>query len=203
MTLLGKTVLVTGATGLLGGALAKRLAADGAVVRALARHPERERFLRGVDGITLVQGDITDKHRMHDVTQGCDIVFHAAAIADGALAIQREINVEGTRNVMQAAAEAHAQRIVHVSTLAVYGFRERGDISEDMSLEPEHAAYAAYGITKAEAESVVRSIAHKHELDYSILRPGMIYGHDLWAAQHQLDGRHVQDGEAQTHDFYW
>lgn len=166
MTLLGKTILVTGATGLLGSALAKQLAADGAVDRALARDPNRDRFLRDVDGITLVQGDITDKRRMHDIAQGCNIVFHAAAVADGSLTLQREINVEGTHNVVKAAAEAHVQRVVHVSTLATYSFRSRRDISEDTPLEPEHAAYATYGITKAEVEAVVRSIMrswHMHQ----------------------------------------
>jgi uncharacterized protein YbjT (DUF2867 family) len=54
MTLSGKRVLVTGATGFLGGALTKRLAAEGARVRALARHPERDRFIRDIDRVEIV-----------------------------------------------------------------------------------------------------------------------------------------------------
>jgi nucleoside-diphosphate-sugar epimerase len=173
MTLLGKTVLITGATGFLGGALARRLAGDGARVRALARHPMRDRSLRDIAAVEIIEGDVTDEDRMRDVTLGCEIVFHMAGIADGPIRLQRQVNVEGTRNVLRAAAEAGVERVVYVSTVGAYGFRRRGDISEDMPLEPGHAAY---GITKAEAEDVVRKVARERGLDYSIIRPGMIYG---------------------------
>ncbi len=181
MTLFGKPVLVTGATGLLGGALTKRLAGDGAQVRALARNSEGNRFLHDIEGIEIIQGNITDANRMRDVIQGCEIVFHPAAVDSGSLKIQREVNVEGTRNVMLAAAQAGVSRVIHVSSAGAYGFRPRGDISEDMPLEP---ARAAYGISKAEAEDVVRQVAHDHDLEYSIIRPGFIYGprSKVWTA---------------------
>ncbi len=173
MTLAGKTALVTGATGLLGGALARRLARDGARVRALARHPERVGSLRTLDGVEIIQGDITDEEQVQDMVQGCNIIFHTAGVLDGSIKTQRHVNVGGTRNVMQAAAEAGVERVIHVSSAGAYGFRRRGDISEDMPLEPGHAAY---GISKAEAEGVVRKMAREQGLDYSIIRPGMIYG---------------------------
>ncbi len=173
MTLSGKTVLVTGATGFIGGALTRRLAGEGAQVRALARRPEGAHFLRDRDGVEIVQGDITDENRMRDAIQGCEIVFHTAAVASGTLKTQRQVNVEGTRHVMQAAAEAGVERVVHVSSAGAYGFRQRGDITEAMPLEPGHAAY---GISKTEAEAVVRTVAREQGLDYSIIRPGMPYG---------------------------
>ena len=173
MALLGKTVLVTGATGFLGGALTRRLAGDGARVRALARRSDRAGFLRDIDGVETVQGDVTDESRMRDVFQGCEIAFHTAGVADGSLEMQRQVNVGGTRNVMQAAAAAGVERVVHVSTAGAYGFGPRGDLSEELPLEPGHAAY---GISKAEAEEVVRKVAREQGLDYSIIRPGMIYG---------------------------
>lgn len=173
MTLFGKTVLVTGATGFLGGALARRLTGDGALVRALARHPERDRSLQELEGVEIVQGDVTDANRMREVIQGCEFVFHAAGVSDGSLEAQRRVNVGGTRNVVQAAAEAGVERVVHTSTAGAYGFARRGEISEELPLEPGHAAY---GISKAEAEAVVRKVAREQGLDYSIIRPGMIYG---------------------------
>ncbi|MCI0352880.1 MAG: NAD-dependent epimerase/dehydratase family protein, partial [Acidobacteriales bacterium] len=65
------------------------------------------------------------------------------------------------------------RRVVHVSSVGPYGLGQRGDISEDIPLGPIHAAY---GITKAEAEHVVRTVAREQGLDYSIIRPGMPYG---------------------------
>ncbi|MCL5998458.1 MAG: NAD(P)-dependent oxidoreductase [Chloroflexi bacterium] len=173
MTLLAKSVLVTGATWFLGSALTRRLAGDGAHVRALARHPERDCCFRNIDGVEIIQGDITDENQMRDVIQGCKIVFHTAGVLNGSIEMQRQVNVGGTRNVMRAAAEAGVERVVHVSSAGAYGFGRRSDISEDMPLEPGHAAY---GISKAEAEDVVRKVAREHGLDYSIIRPGMIYG---------------------------
>jgi len=173
MTLLGKTVLVTGATGFLGGALTRRLAGEGARVRALARHPERDRFLRDMAGVEIVQGDITDEKRMHDLIQGCEFVFHAAAVPTGSLKTQHQVNVGGTCNVMQAAAQAGVGRVVHVSSVGPYALGQRGDIVEAIPLGRIHGAY---GVTKAEAEDAVRTVAREQGLDYSIIRPGMPYG---------------------------
>jgi nucleoside-diphosphate-sugar epimerase len=173
VTLVGRAVLVTGATGFLGGALVERLARDGARVRALARRPVRGHALPTTSGVELAQGDVTDENRMRDVLRGCDIVLHTAGVLNGSVATQRRVNVGGTRNVLEAAAAAGADRVVHVSSAGAYGFGGGGDLSEDVPLEPGHAAY---GVTKAEAEVVVRQVARERGLAYSIVRPGMIYG---------------------------
>ena len=146
---------------------------NGAQVRALARHPEREPSLQRIAGVEILQGDITDENRMYNVIQGCKIVFHSAGVLSGSIKTQRQVNVGGTRNIMRAAAQSGVERVVHVSSAGAYGFGRYGDITEDMPLEPGHAAY---GISKAEAEDVVRKVAREHGLDYSIIRPGMIYG---------------------------
>lgn len=173
MTLQGKTVLVTGATGFLGGALCHRLAADGAHVKALARRPERDRYIREIANLDIVMGDITDERRMHEIIAGCDVVFHAAAALGGPLDHQRHVNVEGTRSVMTAAASSGVQRVVHISTISVYGYKNAGDVTEDTLPNPGHDAYH---ISKAEAEAVVREVGTVHRMAYTILRPGMIYG---------------------------
>ena len=142
-------------------------------MRALARHPEREPSLQRIAGVEILQGDITDENRMYNVIQGCKIVFHSAGVLDGSIKTQRQVNVGGTRIIMRAAAQSGVERVVHVSSAGAYGFGRYGDITEDMPLEPGHAAY---GISKAEAEDVVRKVAREHGLDYSIIRPGMIYG---------------------------
>lgn len=173
MTLTGKTVLVTGASGFLGGALARRLAADGARVKALARRPEKARFLQGQPNIEIVQGDITDAGQMRAAADGCQVVFHVAAALGGPLEAQRRANVDGTRRVMLASAAAGVERVVHVSSIAVYGYGVRGDVTEDTLQRPGRVPY---NLTKSEAETVVREIGVEYSLPYSIIRPGMIYG---------------------------
>ncbi len=184
MTLAGKTVLVTGATGFLGGVLTLRMAQEGANVRALARTPEKGAFLRDNDNITLVQGDITDAARMREVIQGCDGVFHGA-VSYGNLEQQRRVNVEGTRNVVQASEAAKVSRLVHVSTLAVYGYDVRGEVGEDHPFAVNHND--PYVVTKGEEEVVVRVA----KVPYSIVRPGGIYGarSGLWTRTAFLTAR--------------
>lgn len=173
MSLQGKMVLVTGATGFVGGALARRLGMDGAHVKALARNPEKGTFLRDVRDLEVIQGDITDAERMNAVTQGCDYVFHVAAALKGPLAYQKRVNVDGTRNIMLAAAAAQVQRVVHVSSVAVYGYRVSGDITEEIPPDP---GPVAYNRTKAAGEQIVHEIGEQHNLPYCIVRPGMVYG---------------------------
>ena len=165
-----RTALVTGATGFLGGALARQLASDGIQVRAVTRTPDQAGELGQV--AEVVQGDIIDHARMQDVTQGCDVVFHAA-VSYGKRADQIRTNVEGTRNVALAAAAAGVQRLVHVSSIAVYGFRVPDVVSEDIPPNPNRDPY---NITKAQAEAIIGNIAASQGLPCTIIRPGMIYG---------------------------
>ncbi|MGB1288313.1 MAG: NAD-dependent epimerase/dehydratase family protein, partial [Aggregatilineales bacterium] len=168
-----KTVFITGATGFLGGALALRLAAEGAIVKALARRPNRDKYLRDVPGIEIVMGDITDAARMRELTQDCDIVFHVAAALNGKLDFQRRVNVDGTRNVAIAAAQANIERFVYVSTIAVYGYSVTGIIDEDT---PQYPGNVPYNRSKSEAETALLKVVSDNNLPYSIIRPGMIYG---------------------------
>ncbi|NWG17074.1 MAG: NAD(P)-dependent oxidoreductase [Chloroflexi bacterium] len=173
MTLAGATALVTGATGFLGGDIVRRLAAEGARVRALARRPGRDVYIRDVPNVEIVMGDITDAARMNELAAGCDYVLHCAAATGGSMTYQRRLNVDGTRSVMQAAAAARVRRVVHVSTIAVYGYGYTGDVTEDM---PQKPGRVPYNVTKSEAEKVVREVGADNSLPYSIIRPGMIYG---------------------------
>lgn len=206
MTFAGKTVLITGATGFLGGALARRLASEGASVRALARRPERDRYIRDIPNITVVSGDIADLPRLREVVAGCHYVFHAAAALAGTLDYQREVNVEGTRNVVRAAAEAGVWRLVHVSSIAVYGFEYRGAVTEDLPLHPRRDPY---NISKAEAEQALIEMARRAGLSYTIIRPGMIYGprSGMWTRQMFRLARRsptvfIGDGSGSTHPIY-
>jgi nucleoside-diphosphate-sugar epimerase len=166
----GKTVFVTGAGGFFGSALALHLATLGNDVRALVRQTNR---LVPHPKITVAQGDILNTTQMREYMQGCDVVFHAAAALRGPLAEQTRVNVDGTRNVVHAAMLNDVQRLVHISSVAIYGYRYGGVVDE---AAPPTNTREPYSITKRQAEDVVRTVAEGHRLPYSIIRPGGIFG---------------------------
>jgi 2-alkyl-3-oxoalkanoate reductase len=177
----GKTVFITGATGFLGGTMARELASRGAQVKALARRPGRDKYLQGISGIEMVSGDLSDSSRLAELMQGCETVFHVAAQLGGTYAVQYPANVTGTRNMAQAAAQAGVKRLVHISSVAVYGPRIPDVVTEDTPLNP---GVNPYNMTKAEAESALKEVAQQTGLAYTIIRPGMIYGprNGMWTA---------------------
>lgn len=167
-----KTVFVTGATGFLGGALVARLSASGANVRVLVRRPNRDRRIKDLRNITQVVGDITDAESVMQAVVGCDFAVHVA-VSYGTLAEQRAVNVEGTRNVARACAQNGVKRLVHISSLAAYGYAVQGVVTEAHALAPSREPYS---MTKAEAEHALLEEAGAGNLSYSIVRPGGIYG---------------------------
>lgn len=171
--LTGETVAVTGATGFLGGALTRRLAAEGVAVRALVRNAQKAEALREIQSIEMVAGDLQDEAALHRLTEGCSVVFHVAAALGGPLAHQERSNIEGTRRVAQAAGENGVTRMVYVSSIAVYGYGISGIITEETPAKP---GQVAYNITKLQGEQVTGEVSGRHGMEYAIIRPGMIYG---------------------------
>ena len=119
------TALVTGATGLVGMHLVPRLQREGWRVRALVRDAARAGLLSRAD-VTLATGDVLEPTGFERAARGCDVVFHAAAVITprGGWEAFRRPNIEGTRNAIAAATTAKA-RLVHVSSVAVYGDNDR------------------------------------------------------------------------------
>ncbi len=174
MSLKNQTVLVTGAGGFLGGALARQLAAEGVNVRALIRNRAKAGYITDVPGITLVDGDLENELSLKKAVEGCAIVFHVAAALGGSPDLQARINIEGTRLLATAAAHAGVKRFVHVSSIAVYGFTNLPDLITEET--PPSNSEFAYSVTKRAAESVLKLVAAQTGMAYSIIRPGMIYG---------------------------
>ncbi|NJL45729.1 MAG: SDR family oxidoreductase [Leptolyngbyaceae cyanobacterium SM2_3_12] len=95
-------------------------------------------------------------------------MFHAAAALSGDIDHQRQVNQGGTQNVAIAAAGANVKRLVHVSSIAVYGYRLRQDVTEQT---PPNPGADPYAITKLEAEKALENVAAEYDLSYSIIRP--------------------------------
>lgn len=172
----GVPVLVTGATGFVGGVLARRLLGLGAQVTVLARSPNKAAPLARL-GARVVYGDLQDAGAVQTAAGGVDAIFHSAALMGGRLEAQRAVNVDGTRHVMRTAARAGVRRVVHVSTVAVYGNVLPLRVTEEA---PLGYGCSPYAITKAAGEAVVRDSG----VPYAIVRPAMIFGpgSNMWTA---------------------
>lgn len=153
------TVLVTGATGCVGANIVEALLNRGYTVRALRRETSSLRALAGLEP-ELVTGDVLDLPALRAAMAGCDGVFHAAAISQywrNEPATIYTINVEGTRNVLQAARETGVRRVVFTSSVGALGKpARRGALLDETATFNLPPARFPYGHSKALAEAEVR-----------------------------------------------
>jgi dihydroflavonol-4-reductase len=167
--------LVTGGTGFVGGALVRRLRRSGWEVRVLARHTSRVDALREL-GVEIAYGDILDPASVRTAVEGCPVVFHTAAIYELWVRDRQQLmrtETEGTRNVLQAALDAGAQRVVYTSSAIVIGER-KGETGNE---ETPHRGYflSAYEEAKFRAEEVARGFLDRG-LPLVIVNPAAVYG---------------------------
>lgn len=169
-----KRVLVTGASGFIGCRVAEILALrEGWDVRALVHNPAHASRIARLP-VELVQGDLSDEHALAPLVRGCDAVVHCAI---GTQYGQRrrifEVTVGGTRHLASAALSAGVRRLVHLSTMAVYGVNVSGILNEASPVNPPKGD--DYSESKLEAEQVLRR-AFAEGLGVVMLRPGNVYG---------------------------
>lgn len=168
--------LVTGATGFVGSHVVRALTDEGHTARALHRPTSKLDALAGLDYESTL-GDVTDLDALRTACEGCDWVFHVAAVADywrADRAWMHEVNVEGTRRVLQAAREAGVRRVVFTSSAAAVGFRQDrpADESDAFNLPPERFPY---GYSKAQAETIALEAAQAGE-EVVIVNPVVVMG---------------------------
>jgi dihydroflavonol-4-reductase len=168
---------VTGATGFLGGELVKQLIGRGHQVTALVRSPEKASLLNTL-GVQLHVGDITDRASLRAPMEGVDGVFHVAAWykvgARDASPIAEQVNVEGTRNVLETARDLHIPRIVYTSTVGVLG-DTRGHL-RDEEYRSSGPFLTEYDRTKWIAHYEVAVPLMRAGLPLIIVMPGAVYG---------------------------
>lgn len=166
-------ILVTGASGFTGGHLARRLIAEGHQVRALLRPGASGDALHAL-GVEIVEGQITEPADVRHAAAGCDQIHHIAAAfrtAGHPDAYYHQVNVGGTRNVLDAAQAAGCERVVHCSTGGVHGHVEHPPADEDYRLKPGDI----YQQSKVAAEALVRErVAAGQRI--TVFRPAAIYG---------------------------
>jgi dihydroflavonol-4-reductase len=169
---------VTGATGFVGGRLAARLRERGDEVVALVRDPGKAGRLREL-GCAIVEGDLSSRPALAAAMDGCDAVFHVAAIyRNGVPRSKRDelfaANVTGTENALDAAVDAGVGRIVYVSSNVAFG-DTHGEVVDETYEPPAGRYVSLYHETKAMAHRAARDrIAQGAPI--VIVQPGGIYG---------------------------
>ncbi len=167
-------VLITGATGLLGGHLIKELQGRGEQIRALVLPVENADKLVA-QGVEVVRGDITDPNTLGPAVKDVDLVFHLAAMMGiwRPISDYRMVNVAGAENLYKAAQVAHVRRFVHTSSHTVYGLGLGRFLTEDAPFHPDAHPYSR---TKAEGDRLIRRLMLTSEMETVILRPGSFFG---------------------------
>jgi nucleoside-diphosphate-sugar epimerase len=169
--------LITGGTGFIGGYLVRALIAARQRCRVLVRPGSQRATLSGLD-VEFFEGDLTDADSLRGIADGVNVVYHLAATghvtAQSAQAYQesRAINVEGTRNLINACLGAPLARFVHFSSTAAMGLLHLPKIDETAVCQPT----MPYQRSKWESEQVVLGAWREQGLPAVILRPCMVYG---------------------------
>lgn len=167
---------LTGATGFIGGHVARMLVADGHEVVALVRTPEKALDLQEL-GVELAPGDITEPDTLPGPMEGADGVFHMAAwykLGARNRDMAHAINVDGTRNVLVAARDAGVSKTVYTSTVAVYGDTEGEPVDESYRMDGPWLS--EYDRTKWLAHYDVAVPMREAGLPLVILQPGLVIG---------------------------
>jgi nucleoside-diphosphate-sugar epimerase len=167
---------ITGATGFIGGHVARQLLAAGHSVVALARTPAKAQALADA-GAEVVAGDITDRASLVDPMRGCDGVFHIAAWYEvGAKDTSRAatINIDGTRNVLEVMRELAIPKGVYTSTIAVHSDTHGALVDEGYRYDGPHLS--EYDRTKWIAHYEVALPMMSEGLPLVIVQPGVVFG---------------------------
>jgi len=171
-------VLVTGATGFLGGHLVAALARCGADVVAPVRDLGRV-SLDLAQQARVVAADVRDPAALDAAMKGVSIVIHCAAITANnvAWAKHHDVNVEGSRAVFEAALRAGVRRIVHVSSVAVYSDQRAGStVNESTPSAARRGEWSNYSRSKLGAEQVAFELLREKRLPVTVIRLGLLYG---------------------------
>jgi UDP-glucose 4-epimerase len=181
------TVAITGPTGEIGQA----------VVAALERSPEVGRIVgmarrpfdpasRGWKKVAYRRGDVLDRRRVAELMEGADVVVHLAFMIMGGARASRRVNLNGSRNVFEAAAAARVKRLVYASSVAAYGFHADNPqpLTEDVPARGTAAHY--YSAQKAEVEELLADTLHDGRTAAYVFRPCVVAGPNAPLLIHSL-----------------
>lgn len=169
--------LVTGATGFLGSAIARELLKDGRKVRVLVRQGTDTENIDGLD-LEVATGDLRDTTSLQKALEGCDVLYHTAAyysLWDKDKRLSYDINVEGTRNILQAAQDLNLQKVVYTSTVGCIGLLPDKKPSNEQTPFNPATLCNDYKQSKYQAEQVAHEF-HQKGLPVVIVNPSTPVG---------------------------
>jgi predicted dehydrogenase/nucleoside-diphosphate-sugar epimerase len=171
-------VLVTGANGLIGRHLVRRLLQEGNRVRLFVRRQPEAEFMN--DGnVEVFLGDLGDPAAVDRAVAGTEIIYHVGAAMKGSAHDHERGTVCGTQNVVDSVLRHDVQRLVYISSLSCLhaAAARRGDlITEDWPVEPSPSKRGAYTQAKTAAEKIVLDAVRDRHLRAVLLRPGRVFG---------------------------
>jgi nucleoside-diphosphate-sugar epimerase len=169
----GKTVLVTGGTGFIGGRLVEKLILEqGARVRVLVRNFVRAARISRFP-VEMIGGDLTDFDSVLRAVQGCDIVFHCAYDFGGTRDTQKRVAVEATRGLAETVLKNGLSQLVHLSSFSVYAPMAEGELTES---SPWPASDNSYVRIKRASERLLLRMHQRDGLPVAVLQPSLVYG---------------------------
>jgi len=171
------TTLVTGATGFLGSAIARELLRDGRKIKLLTRSNADLRNIEGLDAEVVI-GDLRDKDSLKFALRDCSKLYHAAAyysLWNKDRKLIYDINVQGTRNILETALDLGIEKVVYTSTVGCIGLsKDRSPTNEDSPLDPSTLSND-YKMSKFQAEKVALEM-HGRGLSTVIVNPSTPVG---------------------------
>ncbi|MGZ4912984.1 MAG: NAD-dependent epimerase/dehydratase family protein [Halobacteriota archaeon] len=168
-------VLVTGAAGFIGSHVVDALVERGNNVRALVRPGGDMSYLRTLRDVEIVRGDLTDTGSLKSAVQDVQQIYNVAAKTGpwGVEEAYRAVNVQGLADLIHLAMDAGVERIVHTSSVTVYGHHLRDIVTEG---HPFHAENNPYSRSKIAGELLISQLVQEHGAPVVVVRPAWVYG---------------------------
>lgn len=172
---MSKITLVTGGTGFIGSHLVEKLVLSGREVRCLVKPKSSLEYLKGLK-VDLFYGDLTKPESLKGINEGVGTVFHLAAIARPMSIpdeIYTQVNVQGTKNLLEAFSGKNLKKFIYLSSISVVGpSRDGRPVNEKTPTNP----IDIYGQSKLAAEKVVFDFIKEYQMPIVVLRPPMVFG---------------------------
>lgn len=183
------SIFITGGTGFIGRYTTDLLSKSSHQIKLLIRTTSNTSVL-GKTKFTKVEGDLSDKKSLLEGMKDCDSVINIAAhytFWEPDNKIYSEVNIEGTRNVMECALESGIKKVVHISTAGIYGKPDEDPFNEESTVGP--IQFSEYFRTKYEAEKIVWNLFEKKGLPVVVIYPVCVLG----AGDTKASGRYIHD----------